>query len=107
MTGEPLVGNILQQVRRNRKPKQAWTDSTSSISSSEMLDQKSVDFSNKIPQAPVDLELGLVGTEQHIDVSNENILETARTWRHQSAQNRERIKTADKARALNQLYLDE
>lgn len=108
MSGEPLVGNILQQVRRNRKMKQAWAESSSSISSTEVSDiSTKTEFPSRLEQKPVDLELGLVGMEQPMDLSDENILEAARVFRRQSAQRRERIKTADKARNLNQLFGDE
>lgn len=108
MSGEPLVGNILQQVRRNRKMKQAWADSSSSISSTEVSEASPrTDFPNRLEQNPVDLELGLVGTEEAMDLSDENILEAARVWRRQSAQRRERIRTADKVRNLDQLFGDD
>lgn len=109
MSGEPLVGNILQQVRRNRKMRQAWADSSSSISSTDFSESASArtEFPTRLEQNPVDLELGLVGTEEAMDLSDENILEAARVWRRQSAQRRERIKTADKARNLDQLFRDD
>ncbi|XP_063708734.1 leucine-rich repeat-containing protein 56 [Culicoides brevitarsis] len=108
VSGEPLVGNILQQVRRNRKKKQAWADSSSSISSTEISEGSArTDFPSRLEQNPVDLELGLVGSEEAMDLSDENILEAARVWRRQSAQRRERIRTADKARNLDQLFRDD
>lgn len=108
MSGEPFVGNILQQVRRNRKMKQAWADSSSSISSTDVSEASTrTEFPARLEQKPVDLELGLVGVEKAMDLSDENILEAARVWRRQSAQRRERIRTADKARNLEQLYGDD
>uniref|UniRef100_A0A336LT95 CSON003921 protein n=1 Tax=Culicoides sonorensis TaxID=179676 RepID=A0A336LT95_CULSO len=108
VSGEPLVGNILQQVRRNRRNKQAWAESSSSISSTDISEQSTkTEFPARLEQKPVELELGLVGTDQSLDLSDENILEAARVWRRQSAQRRERIRTADKARNLNQLFRDD
>lgn len=71
MSGEPLVGNILQQVRRNRKMKQAWADSSSSISSTEVSETSSKTEFPRPEQKPVDLELGLVGTEEAMDLSDD------------------------------------
>lgn len=82
-----MVGSILRQVRRNRRPIQAWTDSTSSISSSDAESAKKIEFPNRIQQEPVDLELGLIPST--FDVNDENILEAARTWRRRSQLNRE------------------
>lgn len=70
--GEPIFGNIVRKVRRQRK-KFAWTtDAEAQSSSSDSSRASSARrFPNTLPQRLVELELGVVGVAS--SSFNENI----------------------------------
>ncbi len=74
--GEPVVGNILNKVRKLRKLKTAWGESTScsSLSSSD----SSYGGINKVIE------------EDESEDSSDNLLEESRQWRERSQENREK-----------------
>lgn len=71
--GEPVFGNIVRKVRRERK-KCAWTTDTENQSSSSDSSRagSARQFPNTLPQHSVELELGVVGVASSSFNENED-----------------------------------
>lgn len=106
-SGPPLYGNIIVAARRRDKTnnpsftyrkRSAWTShsvssSSSSLSSFDVVSQK--DFPEKIPQQPVELELGIIGMQSsspegpNCEDTTDKLLAAARRWRQTSRRRRQ------------------
>ncbi|XP_055627908.1 uncharacterized protein LOC129769575 [Toxorhynchites rutilus septentrionalis] len=101
-SGEPLCGTIVTKARRALRQRTAWGESTSCSSMSSSDSSYSKDFPDRLPQKAVDLELGVIGMQDHAGKSAsvtgndaQNLLRAARLWRQRSLQTRESIREHD------------
>nr|XP_019556972.2 uncharacterized protein LOC109426000 [Aedes albopictus] len=104
-SGEPICGTIVTKARRTRRQRTAWGESTSCSSMSSSDSSYSKDFPDRLPQKHVDLELGVIGMQNHSSGSaadaatggddSQSLLRAARMWRQRSLQTREAILEQD------------
>ncbi|XP_055320893.1 uncharacterized protein LOC129577583 [Sitodiplosis mosellana] len=99
--GEPIVGNIVNKVRRKRREKITHNSSNSSsiLESSLQNVAKSNKFPMRLPQSSVTLELGIMNTEgmpssSELGKCDDNqdvhqLIEMCRRWRELSRKSRE------------------
>ena len=116
--GEPLCGSIVSKAR-NRRQRTAWGESTSSSSAttSRSVSPTLKNFPSRLPQEPIELELGVIGVikpSQTIpqlimspfDDNNNNdnldesqrLLDAARNWRQTSQRTRQMVQHSDSLR---------
>lgn len=100
--GSPIVGNIINKVRRKRREKINNTNKqsdSSSASFSSLLETNAQNIANsfnfpmELPQTPVTLEIGLINTEPvpQSDASVHQLIEMCRRWRDLSRKSREKF----------------
>ncbi|XP_053689018.1 uncharacterized protein LOC128738151 [Sabethes cyaneus] len=98
-SGEPLCGNVVTKARRVRRQRTAWGESTSCSSMSSTDSSYSKDFPERLPQKPIDLELGVIGvpnqSDRHADDDSQSLLRESRLLRQRSLQTREAIREHD------------
>ncbi|XP_055535707.1 uncharacterized protein LOC129724655 [Wyeomyia smithii] len=95
-SGEPLCGNVVTKARRVKRQRTAWGESTSCSSMSSSDSSYSKDFPDRLPQKPVDLELGVIGVQDQgermanqAEDDSQSLLRESRLWRQRSLQTRE------------------
>ncbi|XP_031616652.1 leucine-rich repeat-containing protein 56 [Contarinia nasturtii] len=105
--GSPIVGNIINKVRRKRREKANDTNKqsdSSSASLSSLLDTNSRNATNSsnfpmtLPQTSVSLELGLINTEPapQSEASVHQLIEMCRRWRVLSQKSRQKFNSNSK-----------
>lgn len=102
--GEPIVGNIVNKVRRKRRDKMKQLNSDSSSTSTSLIESTSQHiasaekFPKHLPQIPVKLEMGVIDTDAFVK-SNEmdseqdvhQLIEMCRKWRELSQKSRRKL----------------
>lgn len=104
--GEPIVGNIVNKVRRNRRQRKSQNESetkasdSSSTSLSSLLASSSkntlnaTNFPTILPQSAIPLEFGVINAEAAVSSSDQEqdvhqLIELCRRWRELSRKSRE------------------
>lgn len=101
---EPIVGNIVNKVRRIRKHQKLKQEKSSDSSFSSLIESNSktdsYGFPAILPQSTVALELGVIDTEPNTASSTSNseydvhqLIEMCRRWRELSQKSRNTLKS--------------